>query len=177
VTKTHLSYRQFGGWLWRCRPLPTAANILMKTNDFLLSLLVLYGVYGLSSGLKCWECESDKNWDGCRLLKTKECTLPMTRCGKFYTKQGAVETYRRDCFTESYCNTKPQCTSQFLKCDIDCCQGDACNRGTSKTPNLLLCLIVFFSTLMAFIIWVHRLSKTIWINVYLAIFQDDWVDS
>ena len=113
-------------------------------------LIVLISA-GISTGLKCWDCESDMNWDKCKLLKTKECVWPQTRCGKFYTKQGAVETYRRDCFTEEYCNIKPQCTSQFSKCDINCCSGDACNSGMQKTSSYFLCLIMLFGTLVVFI--------------------------
>eukprot|EP00795_Rhopilema_esculentum_P010244 gene10244-18933_t len=81
------------------------------------------------------------DWSKCKLLKTKECVWPQTRCGKFYTKQGAVETYRRDCFTEEYCRVKPQCTSQFSKCEISCCEGDACNAANVATIPLWLCVL------------------------------------
>ena len=86
------------------------------------------------------------------MLQTKVCTWPQTQCGKFYTKQGAVETYRRDCFTEEYCQVKPQCTSQFDKCEISCCKNDACNNAVQKTASFLLPLLLLLSNLLVFII-------------------------
>lgn len=125
----------------------------MDIRKIIFTILVIVGIFGgLTDGLKCWECENDLNWEKCKLLNTKECTFPQTKCGKFYSKQGAVETYKRDCFTEEYCTKKLPCTSQFEKCEISCCSGDACNSAPYfATAPYLFTLMLLLSTLIIFL--------------------------
>ena len=107
----------------------------------------------ITSALKCWECESADNWDKCKMVKSITCVDPQTRCGKFYLKQGAVETFKRDCYTENECKTKPQCQAGASKCDLSCCKTDACNAailGKSIPMGFFIFALIFVLYLIVF---------------------------
>ena len=80
--------------------------------------------------LKCWQCESEKNWNSCDDFNSVNCMGDQNRCAFIELKQGTVETFVRDCVPESFCEKKPPCKDKKLKtCKIKCCDKDECNSG------------------------------------------------
>ena len=87
------------------------------------------------------------------MIKSITCVDPKTRCGKFYLKQGAVETFKRDCYTENECKTTPQCQGSPSKCNLSCCEDDACNAaipGKSIPSGLLIFALISVLYLIVF---------------------------
>ncbi|KAL9985861.1 hypothetical protein ACROYT_G008310 [Oculina patagonica] len=90
-------------------------------------------------GLKCYKCQTTKDWDDCDKIKTEEtCASGFDRCGKAHVEGKSGETsvslYVKGCATSSQCDpdTSPLCKSsdpldKFCKCNLNCCTDDLCN--------------------------------------------------
>ncbi|XP_066920022.1 uncharacterized protein [Clytia hemisphaerica] len=100
----------------------------MDLHLVLSVLLFCIYVHYTESKLNCWRCEADKKWEDCDNWTSTTCQGDQTLCGYFYSKQGTVETFMRDCVTEDFCNNKPPCKDKKLSsCKIKCCDKDLCN--------------------------------------------------
>ena len=108
-------------------------------------------LYFLETVRKCFKCYNSDSWAKCDNWDEVTCLGDQDTCGYLYSKQGAVETFRRDCFMKANC--KDCAEPGFSKCNVECCDGDKCNDRTPSgaitvMPKLLFILVVMMSSII-----------------------------
>ena len=102
-------------------------------------------------GLKCYDCLSTTSWDDCKAT-SKECVLGTDTCAKLYLKVGSTKMFNKYCTYSALCSkdTNPYCKGVFgsNECDVNCCDEDNCNAGSTSSISGILLLTCALASLM-----------------------------
>jgi len=102
----------------------------------------------IGRGIKCYQCDSEKSWDGCVPGNNTECAAGLDSCVKFEGQaefQGVTQKYfHKGCALKSRC-TDEVCklvlppSATIKKCDVSCCQSDLCNGAKVPIASAASC--------------------------------------
>ena len=139
-------------------PLPPPTDIPLPLSPQPSYLTKLQGIMHVTvtlpgSGLRCYECTSEKSWADCEIQrKIKTCTKGLF-CAKGYAKTDSGDRFIKTCETHSECTNKPSCKLPGVDsstCQVHCCNTDKCNGGVGITFSTSVLLIVL---LLLLLIW------------------------
>ena len=85
-------------------------------------------------------------------MTSVECMGGKDRCAKVYLKYGSLKSFSKYCTFSAGCSEdgNPTCKGQVgsFECDINCCQGDNCNAGSTSRISGILLLTCALASLM-----------------------------
>ena len=69
-------------------------------------------------------------------------------CAKVYFAVGSSKLFNKYCITKTFCSqTSPTCKDK-IECEIDCCDTDNCNAGSTSRLSGILLLTCALASLM-----------------------------
>ncbi|XP_020604319.1 uncharacterized protein LOC110043219 [Orbicella faveolata] len=118
---------------------------------WLVGACVLFLSLPAALGLKCYYCTSTTSWDDCE-TRSVDCLAGQDRCAKVYLKYGSAEVFAKYCTASAGCSQdgNPTCKGQIgsFKCDINCCDGNNCNAGSTSGISGILLMTCALASLM-----------------------------